>query len=284
MLPCDGGEAQGVRSDGLGGRRIGFDARWGYIETLELAEELSTPIAELAVRGALQRVSRAGSVLNPVHAIERSGATLRVIGAAVDGRRLCDILEAMEARTLRLPDEALLELAAMIVTVVRWLHETPGAGCHGALSPAHMVLRENGQMVLTDGMFGDAIARLRRNHEQLWKEFGLVLPPASEPALDQRADVACIGAAILALLLRRPLRDAEYPRAMADLIVTATAPLPEWGPSMRAWLQQSLQLAAPFSSAAEASATFAGVLQIATRRREGARALLAQLFSTARAS
>jgi len=71
---------------------------------------------------------------------------------------------------------------------------------------------------------------------------------------------------------------------MPDLIMAATAPLPEWASAMRSWLQQALHLRAPFSSSAEATSAFDGVLQSATRRREGARALLAGMFSVSRAS
>jgi hypothetical protein len=69
---------------------------------------------------------------------------------------------------------------------------------------------------------------------------------------------------------------------MADLTMAATASLPEWGPPLRNWLQQALQLRASFSTSAECSASFAGVLQTATRRRDGARALLSELFSPVR--
>ena len=182
MLPCTGGGP--VQHDGLGMRRAAHDARWGHVEILDVSQEISTPIAELAIRAAAARLPRSGSVLSPVHAIERTGSSLRVISGVVDGRRLSDLLEALEAQTLRLPDEALLELAAMVVTAVRWLHETPGASCHGAVSPSHMVLKENGQLMLTDGVFGEVLSRLRVSQDHLWREYGLALPSvAGDPAL-----------------------------------------------------------------------------------------------------
>jgi len=272
-----------VQHDGLGTRRAALDARWGHVEILDVSQELSTPIAELAIRAAAARLPRSGSVLSPVHAIERTGSSLRVISGVVDGRRLSDLLEALEAQTLRLPDEALLELAAMVVTAVRWLHETPGASCHGAVSPSHMVLKENGQLMLTDGVFGEVLSRLRVSSDHLWREYGLALPSvAGNPAFDHRGDIVGTGAVVLALMMRRPLRVAEYPHAAADLVMAATAGLPEWGPALRRWLQQSLQLSSAFTTSAECSAAFAGVLQTATRRREGARALLSELFSPVR--
>jgi hypothetical protein len=255
------------------------------VEIRELAGELGTPIAELSVRSAVARLSRSGSVLAPVLAVERHGSAVHVIADAVDGRRVSEVLTSLESRAVRLPDEALLELAAMVVTVVRWFHEMPGAPVHGAISPDHLILRENGQLALTDGVFAEALGRLRLSRDRFWRQYHLALPPAaSEPVLDQLADITGVGVVVLSLLLRRPLRDAEYPTAMADLVMAATAPLPEWGPAMRIWLQQALQLRACFSSSAEATSAFGGVLQMATRRREGTRALLAEMFSVARAS
>jgi len=269
-----------VQHDGLGTRRAALDARWGHVEILDVSQELSTPIAEVAVRAAASRLPRAGSVLSPVHAIERTGSSLRVISGVVDGLRLSDLLEALDAQTLRLPDEALLELGAMVVTSVHWMHETSEASCHGAVLPAHMVLKENGQLMLTDGVFGEALSRLRAGRDHLWREYGLAMPlVASDPVFDHRADIAGTGAVVLALMIRRPLRVAEYPRDLDELVMASTARLPEWGPALRSWLQRALQLNSAFATSAGCSASFAGVLQRATRRREGARALLSELFS-----
>ena len=272
-----------MQHDGLGTRRAAHDARWGHVEILDVSQELSSPIAEIAIRTAASRMPRTASVLSPVHAIERTGSSLHVITGVVDGRRLSDLLEALEAQALQLPDAALLELGAMVVTTVRWMHETPGTTCHGAVSAAHMVLKENGQLMLTDGVFAEALSRLRVSRDRLWRDYGVAVPPAAGVAvLDQRADIAGTAAVVLSLILRRPLRVDEYPGALPDLVMAATASLPEWGRPLRNWLQQALHLRPPFSTSAECSASFAGVLQTATRRREGARALLSELFSPVR--
>lgn len=269
-----------MQHDGLGTRRAAHDGRWGHVEILDVSQELGTPIAEAAIRTAASRLQHAGSVLTPVHAIERTGSSLRVISGVVDGRRLSDLLEALEARTLELPDESLLEAAAMVVTSVRWMHETHGAPCHGAVAPSHMVLKENGQLLLTDGVFAEALSRLRASRDRLWHDYGLALPPCSgDPVFDQRGDIVGTGAVVLALMLRRPLGASEYPHAVADLVMTATAGLPEWGSALRGWLQRALQLSTAFATSAECGASFDRVLQTATRRREGARALLSELFS-----
>lgn len=272
-----------MQHDGLGTRRAAHDGRWGHVEILDVSQELGTPVAELAIRAAAARLLHAGPVLAPVHAIERTGSSLRVVSGVVDGRRLSDLLEALEAKTLQLPDESLLEVAAMVVTSVRWMHETPGAPCHGAIAPSHMVLKENGQLLLTDGVFSEALSRLRANRDRLWREYGLAVPASDgDPIFDQRGDIVGTGAIVLALLMRRPLRGSEYPHAIADLVVTATAGLPEWGLALRGWLQQALQLSTPFATSALCGVSFDRVLQTATRRREGARALLSELFSPLR--
>jgi len=64
---------------------------WGSVEIREVAGELATPIAELSVRSAVSRLSRSGSVLAPVYAVERHGSALHVIADAVEGRRLSEV-------------------------------------------------------------------------------------------------------------------------------------------------------------------------------------------------
>jgi hypothetical protein len=146
-----------------------------------------------------------------------------------------------------------------------------------------MVLKENGQLILTDGVFGEALSRLRASREHLWREYGLASPPAAgDPVFTRGGDIVGTGAVVLAVMMRRPLRVDEYPDAVADLVIDATAGKPEWGPALRRWLQQALQLSARLATPAECSAAFDGVLQTATRRREGVRALLSELFSPVR--
>jgi hypothetical protein len=136
-------------------------------------------------------------------------------------------------------------------------------------------------MVLTDAVFGPALESLQRNREQLWREFRLAFPAsASLPRFDQRADVAQLGATVLAIALGRPLRASEYPRAINEAVIAATlAARPgETGTSssaLRMWLQEALHLhpRATFSSAVDAEASYATVLGTAAARRGGPAAL-----------
>ena len=271
---------------GIGGRRTAvMDARWGFVDIVDVAPELATPIGEMAIRSAAARVSRLGAPLAPVHTVERDHGGLHVIGPAVEGRRISDLLVELEARDIVASDAALLELAAMTVTAVGWLHELPGKVCHGALAPAHIVLRPNGQLLLTDAVFGEAITRVRLNRERLWRDLSVATPAcAGEPVLDQRSDITSLGAVVLALMLRRPIHADEYPHRAADLIMTATTPLPEWRVLLRSWLQQTLHVLPGFTSSAAAIEAFTRVTSGATNRRDGARALFAVVFPPVAAS
>jgi hypothetical protein len=85
---------------------------------------------------------------------------------------------------------------------------------------------------------------------------------------------------VLAVALRRPLRDDEYPRGAADLVVAATSDLSAVGASaLRMWLQQALQLhpRSMFASAVEAERAFAALTSTPGLRRAGAKALTALL-------
>jgi hypothetical protein len=268
--------------DGLGIRRIETDARDGStVEVLEVASALaSQPSFEAALR---TRAARFADVaiegLASVRRVERTGSALRVVADHVEGLRLPDLLHEAVKGNVPLPQPAALDLAGQIIRLVFALHQLPGLS-HGAITPAHVVITRSGRVVLTDAVFGPAIEGLQRNREQLWREFRLALPAsASLPRFDQRADVAQLGATVLAVALGRPLRLDEYPRAINEVVIAATlAARPgETGTStsaLRMWLQQALHLhpRAVFSSAIDAEKGYADVLGPAATRRGGAAA------------
>jgi hypothetical protein len=141
------------------------------------------------------------------------------------------------------------------------------------LSPGHVTLHADGTVVLSGSVFGDALQALQCNREQLWRMFGLALPPsASLPRFDQRADVTQLGVLVLALLLRRTLAPGEYPKGMIDLVEAATETMevaPRCRSALRMWLQQTLQLhpKALFATAGDAARAFADVVADRPRRR-----------------
>ena len=268
--------------DGLGLRRLDTDPADGStVEVLEVSSPLSSnEDFEAAVRS---RARRFGDVaidgLARVRRIEREGDLLRVVSDHVEGLRLPDLLHETIRGNLPLPQPAALELAGRILRIVSSIHQIPGLS-HGAITPSHVVVTRSGGVVLTDAVFGPAIEGLQRNREQLWREFRLALPAsASLPRFDQRADVAQLGATVLAVTLGRSMRTDEYPRAINEVVIAATlAARPgETGTStsaLRMWLQEALCLhpRANFASAMDAEKEFDQVIGPLTDRRGGAAA------------
>jgi hypothetical protein len=161
-----------------------------------------------------------------------------------DGVALSDILAALEFNTFTLSDDEVLELAALVVRAAGIMHETLGALAHGALSPAHVVVTREAAVVFTGAVFGDAVHALKRNREQLWREFGLALPSSdSTPKFDQRSDVAQLGALVLAIGKRRWLTRDEFPNSFNDLVTaTSIGSNAQTNTRLRTWLQHTLQL------------------------------------------
>jgi hypothetical protein len=270
--------------DGLGIRRV--ESEGGkQIEILALAPVLAHhPIVEHAIR---TRASRYADLemrsLAPVRRLERTDASLHIVTEVPAGVRLSHLLAHVESTRGVLPEPALFELASLIVNAVASIHAWPGGFAHGAINPAHIVLTDDGRVVLTDGVFGAGLEALQRNRDVLWKEFRLAMPPAANLArFDQQTDVTQMGAVILALVLQRPLRPAEYPRGVSDLVITATmsesvSGLSTAGPTLRMWLQAALQIHSKlaFRSAVEAQRSFSELASVRESRSEGAMALQA---------
>jgi hypothetical protein len=269
-----------VRHDGFGSRRVEQNDRWGPVEVLDVSPCLATGPAEETIRARAARF--AGGVvpvLAPVYEISRVGTRLSIVTGVSASVTLADLLGALEAGRVTLSDQAILELARETIRAAAAMHENPGAPAHGALSPAHVLLRRDGGVALSGALFADALQALQRHREPLWRDFSLALPPsASLPRFDVRADVAQLGAVVLAILLRRPLRAEEYPRGVADLVTSAAAALPATaacGSALGMWMQQVLQLhpRAMFATASDAARAYAGAIAGVSGRRAGAQAL-----------
>ncbi len=235
-----------------------------------------------AIRARAERMAHiAAPALAAVRRIERDAAGVRVVADATCGIRLSDFLAGLESTGGSLSHAAMLELAGSVVRALAALHRLPDGLAHGALTPAHIVLGDDGSAVLTDSVFGAALESLEWNREKLWREFHVALPAAASlPRFDQRADVTQLGAVVLAIALRRPLRDHEYPRCTTDLVIAATSDAAAPGASaFRMWLQQTLQLhpRSMFGSAVEADRAFAEITSAPGLRRAGAKDLSALL-------
>ncbi len=263
-----------LRHDGFGSRYSTRDLHFGAVEILDLSSALGTPAAEQAIRATAARQAEANaSMLCRVIRIARKDQTLSITTVAADGIGFGDVLAALEFGTVTLGDEAILELAGTAIGAVAAMHQLPGSPAHGALNPSHLIVRRDASVVLTGAVFGDALQALQCNREQLWRIFGVALPPsASLPRFDQRTDVTQLGTLVLALLLRRALTPGEYPKGMIDLVEAATdgiAVSARCRSALRMWLQQTLQLhpKALFASAADAARAYADVVADVTGRR-----------------
>ena len=275
--------------DGLGVRRIETDGRTNT-EVLELAPALaSMPVVEQAIRGRASRYADLDMRLfAPVKRIEREGLSLRIVSEMPGGVRLSHLLAHLQSTGEVVPTSAILELSSLVINAVASLHSWPGGIAHGAINPAHVLLTNDGRIMLTDCVFGAGLEVLQRNREQLWKDFGLAMPAvASLARFDQNADVTQMGALILAIVLHRPLRITEYPRELSDLVTMATdlSPMPGTPDSrvaLRTWLQQALQIhpRLAFRSAVEAQRAFADTNGTTASRRAGVMALQVLLRTT----
>ena len=247
------------------------------------------PVFEQAARG---RASRYADLdirsFAPVRRVERTGSSLHIVSELPAGVRLSDLLKYLESTGEVVPESAMLELASLVINAVASLHAWPGGLAHGAISPAHVLLTNDGRIMLTDCVFGAALEVLQRNREVLWKEFGLAMPPAASLArFDQQADVTQMGALILGIILQRPMKAHEYPRGVSDLVVTATESssvpgAPGSSSALRMWLQEALQIhpRLAFRSAVEAQRSFADISSRPGSRRAGAMALQVLLRTT----
>jgi hypothetical protein len=234
-----------IRRDGFGTRLVERVPKFGRVERLTLTASLATAGSEQAIRARAAHLTRLPpGPVGRVRRIERKGTTVSILSEVPDGVTLSDILAALEFNTFTLSDEEALELAALVVRAAGVMHETLGTLAHGALSPAHVVVTREGSIVFTGAVFGDAIRALRRNREQLWREFGLALPPSdSLPTFDQRGDVAQLGALVLAIAQRRWLTRDEFPRRIHDLVMaTSIGSNAQTNTRLHAWLQNTLQL------------------------------------------
>jgi hypothetical protein len=269
-------------NDGLGVRRLATDPLDGTpVEVLDISPALAAHTGfEAALRASAERLSGV-SLAQTAHVrrIERDGGRLRVIANHVEGLRLPDLLHEAHTGGAPLSPEAGIALSAQIVRAVAELHETLALS-HGAITPAHVVVSRDGTVRLTDSIFGAGLEMLHRNRPQLWREFGVALPPsATLPRFDRRSDVTQLGATVLAVMLGRMLRPDEYPRGIWDLVASITLGARPHensaAPALRMWLQHAMYLRArsAFATAGDAARAFGDVEGPSARRRAAAMAL-----------
>ena len=269
-------DRQAAGATGFGTRRM-EEVNGRRMEVLTLSAPLATPESEAVIRARLRTLQAFAPGIGTPGVVERVGDALLVTTDTPAGVPVAELLRSLEAGAIELSDSALLELGSLVVRTVAAFHAHTGTLAHGAITPHHLLLRADGGVSVTGVLLGDAVEQLQRNREQLWREFALALPPAASlPRFDRRADLTQLGSVLLALLMRRPLRAAEYPRAVPDLIMGATAGL-ACGSALRMWLHHVLQIhpKAAYSSAGDAAAALSTVLASVNGRRANVQAIRA---------
>src|SRR5262249_33818806 len=114
--------------------------------------------------------------------------------------------------------------------------------------PERLIVTPRARLIVVEHVLGFAVEQLQFSRERLWHELR-ASGPASAGAMrfDHRADVTALGLTALALVLRRPRADDEYPHRVGQLLAGARArsaggadqPLPE---ALQAWIGRCLQL------------------------------------------
>ena len=207
-------------TDGLGRRALAFDREDGtMLERLVVRAELSA--FERSLRERLERIAALDDErLARPRSIERSpDGSLIVLSEFVPGSRLSDLLDATAQQGAVPGVDVALGFLLDVFPALVGLH-AGGGFAHGAITPGRTVLTPAGQVVLLDGIFGDALARLHYSRHRLWREFGIAMPPAAgPPRFDAAADIAQTVLSAVMLVLGRPISEDEYPDSITSLLV-----------------------------------------------------------------
>ena len=252
--------------DGLGERVVAADGATGeLLQILRIRPALTAvPSFEFALR---ERAARLANFRHAYYArvrridrVQVPGPGLSIVSDHVEGTRLSDMLRVAHERNLQLDINAALCLIRQLVPAVALLHENAREVAHGLIAPERLIVTPHARLVIVEHVLSAAVEQLQFNRDRLWQEFRIAMPPsAGMSRFDHRADVTGIGLVALALVLGRPLHQAEFPNHLPTLLNEARErsalgeeqPL---SPSLRDWLARALQLDTrrAFASAPEA--------------------------------
>lgn len=258
--------------DGLGLLHTITDPQFGAVTIRDLPASLSTPAAEQAIQAHLGHFADVPPCAGTLR-VERRDEGVRVTARTAQGVRLSEVMTALASNRLELSESEIVDVAMTLIRATAATHLAIAAShgtpylAHGAIMPAHVLLTREGGVLLTDPVYAAALEALHGSREQLWRRFGLAMPPAAGLLrFDQRSDVSQLGFTVAALFFRRPFSGDEYPRAARD-IVAALRIASSHGTALMTWVQQALQLdgRAAFRHAGDAEASFASFASV-TRR------------------
>ena len=189
------------------------------LERLVVRAELSA--FERSLRDRLERIAAMDDerIAKP-RSIERGhDGALIVLSEFVPGSRLSELLDATAQQGTVPGLDVALGYLLDVLPALCGLHA--GAGfAHGAITPGRTVLTPAGQVVLLDGIFGEALSRLQYNRQHLWNEFGIAIGPASgPPRFDASCDISQTALCAVMLMIGRPIAEYEYPDVIPSMLV-----------------------------------------------------------------
>ena len=238
--------------DGLGERVVAADGATGeLLQILRIRPALTAvPSFEFALRERAARLAnfRHAYCACATYRSSRCPAPGSIVSDHVEGTRLSDMLRVAHERNLQLDINAALCLIRQLVPAVALLHENAREVAHGLIAPERLVVTPHARLVIVEHVLSAAVEQLQFSRDRLWQEFRIAMPPsAGMSRFDHRADVTGIGLVALALVLGRPLHQAEFPNHLPTLLNearerTALGEEQPLSPSLRDWLARALQL------------------------------------------
>jgi hypothetical protein len=248
-------------ADGLGDRLLMFDNQTtGPLELLRVRPDFACAADfETRLRGRLDRLT---GFSHPGFAQARAvdhldnGEGLTVVSAHVEGTRLSEIFPAARKHAGMHVAAARWALGELTASMAALHGQFPGVA-HGALAPERIVVTANRHVVITDFIFGDALAGIHLSAERLWQECGVVtLPMRDLVPLDQRCDVVQLALIAISLVRGARVTPEEYGRQRGRLLDEFSAAcnreMPVSARALRAWMEEALDPDG-FRSAVEAN-------------------------------
>ena len=288
--PLSSWYTQGL-SDGLGDRLLMFDNQaTGPLELLRVRPDFAfVPDFEARLRGRLDRLAAFSHPgFAQCRAIDHldNGEGLTVVSTHVPGTRLAEILAAARKH------------AGMHVTAARWalgelmsslavLHGQHPGVAHGALAAERIVITADRDVVITDYIFGDALAAMHLPAERLWQECGVVsLPQRDFVPIDQRSDVVQLALITMALIRGSRVTPQEYEhrtRLLDEFSEACNREMPVSARALRAWMEDALNPNG-FRSAVDANAALVDLVNPLQVQQRSARSAMAGATAPVRES
>jgi hypothetical protein len=256
--------------DALGERFVAPDPVTGrVVQSLNLADAITdVPAFEFALRQRVAHLSDfSHSSYLRVCRIDRTrpdGSGLVVVSEHAEGLRLSEVLYVAEARRAHLDISTALAVVRQLLAAVADAQEQAPDVANGLITPERIIMTPDARVLLAEQALCAAIEQLQYDPDRLWQELRIGVEPGSSGThFTHRTDVLNIGLVALALVLRRGLREEDFPFNLARWLEAAREhstlgyERPVSGP-LRNWLGRALQLDGPssFATAVQARASF----------------------------